>query len=118
MPYTFTDEQPIANQMNYYRLELGSQGYSTPLAISFIPLNDDGYNLRLDPGGTAVNIFFSNPGKDISEAAVMRAMELSAESYCPAQAMLAKAFPMTLKYYLYEGETIESASLMMEGSLS
>ena len=57
-------------------------------------------------------------GKDISDKAVMRAMELSAESYCPAQAMLIKAFPMTLKFYLYEGESIESASLMMEGALS
>ena len=57
-------------------------------------------------------------GKDISEKAVMRAMELSADSYCPAQAMLAKAFPMTLKYFIYEGEEVESASLMMEGSLN
>jgi putative redox protein len=56
-------------------------------------------------------------GKDISEEAVKRAMELSADSYCPAQAMLAKAFPMTLQYYLYEGENVESATLVVQGSL-
>ena len=54
-------------------------------------------------------------GKDIGENAVTRAMELSADSYCPAQAMLIKAFPMTLKYFIYEGEKIESATLVTEG---
>jgi putative redox protein len=37
-------------------------------------------------------------GKDISETAVLRAIELSVEKYCPAQAMLSKAFPMRLIY--------------------
>jgi putative redox protein len=55
-------------------------------------------------------------GKEIAENAVTRAMELSAESYCPAQAMLGKAFPMTLKYFIYEGEKIESAPLVIEGT--
>jgi putative redox protein len=40
-------------------------------------------------------------GKDVDEKAVVRAMELSATRYCPAQAMLAKVFPMELKYYIY-----------------
>jgi hypothetical protein len=45
-------------------------------------------------------------------------MELSADAYCPAQAMLAKAFPMTLKYFIYEGETIEPDTLVTEGLFS
>ena len=56
-------------------------------------------------------------GKDISENAVTRAMELSAESYCPAQAMLSKIMPIGLKYFIYEGENLENAELVFEGQL-
>lgn len=41
-------------------------------------------------------------GHNIAEAAVTRAIELSATKYCPAQAMLAKAFPIDLVYEIYE----------------
>ena len=41
-------------------------------------------------------------GKNIDEAALTRAIELSAVKYCPAQAMLANAFPMELRYEIYE----------------
>jgi putative redox protein len=41
-------------------------------------------------------------GKDIDEAAVTRAIELSATKYCPAQAMLEKVFPIELRYEIYE----------------
>ena len=50
-------------------------------------------------------------GADISEKAVVRAIELSATRYCPAQAMLAKVFPMALKYFIYD----ESGDLVMSG---
>jgi putative redox protein len=47
-------------------------------------------------------------GKDVDEAAVLRAIELSAERYCPAQAMLGKAFPMQLVYKIFDedGKTL------------
>jgi putative redox protein len=41
-------------------------------------------------------------GKEIDEKAVVRAIELSATRYCPAQSMLAKVFPMELKYFIYD----------------
>lgn len=41
-------------------------------------------------------------GQGIDGVALVRAMELSATRYCPAQAMLAKAMPIELKYYIYE----------------
>lgn len=50
-------------------------------------------------------------GKDISETAVLRAIELSAEKYCPAQAMLSKAFPMRLIYKILD----EDGTLVREG---
>ena len=54
-------------------------------------------------------------GKDISENAVTRSLELSADTYCPAQAMLGKVIPLHLKYFIYEGETLENAQLIQEG---
>ncbi|NQS91415.1 MAG: OsmC family protein, partial [Chloroflexi bacterium] len=56
-------------------------------------------------------------GKEISESALTRAMELSADSYCPAQAMLGKIIPLGLKYFIYEGEKIDPATLVSEGQL-
>ena len=56
-------------------------------------------------------------GKEISESAVTRAMELSADSYCPAQAMLGKIIPLGLRYYIYEGEKIDPTALVSEGQL-
>lgn len=43
-------------------------------------------------------------GHNIAEAAVTRAIELSATKYCPAQTMLAKVFPIELVYEIYEGK--------------
>lgn len=51
-------------------------------------------------------------GLDVDEAAVLRAIELSAEKYCPAQAMLVKAFPIRLIYKIFDGE---SKALVKEG---
>ena len=47
-------------------------------------------------------------GKNIDENALLRAIELSAEKYCPAQAMLSKAFPMQLVYKIFDddGKTV------------
>jgi len=51
---------------------------------------------------TSALITYIVTGKDIEEAAVLRAIELSATRYCPAQFMLAQAFPMILNYEVYE----------------
>ncbi len=56
-------------------------------------------------------------GKDLQENALTRAMELSADAYCPAQAMLGKIMPLELKYFIYEGEVLDSAKLVLEGKL-
>jgi len=45
-------------------------------------------------------------GEGLDEAALVRAIELSALKYCPAQAMLGKAFPMELRYQIYEGDAL------------
>lgn len=44
-------------------------------------------------------------GRGVDELAVLRAIELSAEKYCPAQAMLSRAFPMQLVYKILDEDT-------------
>ena len=51
---------------------------------------------------TSAVIRYVITGRNIDEAALMRAIELSAVKYCPAQAMLANAFPIELRYEIYE----------------
>jgi putative redox protein len=52
-------------------------------------------------------------GYAIEEAAVMRAIELSASKYCPAYAMLSKVFPIELHYRIYDA----TGNLVSEGQL-
>jgi putative redox protein len=61
---------------------------------------------------TAATIEYHVSGKDINEKAVVRAIELSATRYCPAQSMLADVFPMTLKYFIYNQA---SSQLLIHG---
>lgn len=51
---------------------------------------------------TEATIEYHVSGENVQEEAVVRAIELSATRYCPAQAMLAQVFPIKLKYFLYE----------------
>lgn len=51
-------------------------------------------------------------GKNVEKAALLRAIELSAEKYCPAQAMLGKAFPMQLKYQIFDDD---GSAMVSEG---
>ena len=66
---------------------------------------------------TSAVIEYHVAGKVIAENAVTRAMELSADAYCPAQAMIGKIIPITLKYFIYEGEKFSDAKLVIEGQL-
>jgi putative redox protein len=54
-------------------------------------------------------------GHDLDETAVVRAIELSATRYCPAQAMLEKVFPIELHYHIYEDEGNGQQSLVSSG---
>ena len=64
---------------------------------------------------TSATIEYHVTGNDVDEKAVIRAIELSAVRYCPAQAMLAKAFPMELKYFIYSlaGELFTSGDVVI-----
>jgi hypothetical protein len=53
-------------------------------------------------------------GHNVDEKAVLRAIELTAENYCPAQAMLGKVMPIDLRYQIFEDEAGEK-KLVKEG---
>ena len=54
-------------------------------------------------------------GHAVDEAAVLRAIELTATKYCPAQAMLGKVVPMELVYEIYEDEGTGKTRLAKRG---
>jgi len=66
---------------------------------------------------TSARITYVIRGAQISESAVQRAIELSAAHYCPAQTMLAKAFPMELKYEIYESAGSAENRLVAAGKV-
>jgi putative redox protein len=67
---------------------------------------------------TSAVIEYHITGNDIDENAVVRSIELSAERYCPAQAMFANVFPMKMKYTLYEDEGNNLQKIVKSGEYS
>ena len=55
---------------------------------------------------TEVVIDYEITGNDVDDAAVIRAIELSAVRYCPVQNMLDKVVPIKLKYTIFEGDGV------------
>ncbi len=54
-------------------------------------------------------------GRDIDPTAVLRALELSATRYCPAQAMFSQLFPINLRYSIYEDQEDGGQKLVVSG---
>lgn len=53
---------------------------------------------------TSAVIEYLVTGAEVDEAALVRAIALSAEKYCPAQAMFSKVFPMRLTYKILDND--------------
>ena len=51
---------------------------------------------------TEAEIEYLISGRSVDEAALLRAIELSALRYCPAQAMLSQVMPIRLTYRIFE----------------
>jgi len=64
---------------------------------------------------TSALITYLVTGKNVEESSVLRAIELSATKYCPAQFMLAQVFPMDLHYEIYEDEGSGNRRLTSQG---
>jgi putative redox protein len=64
---------------------------------------------------TSAVLEYQVSGHVLDEAAILRAIELSATRYCPAQAMFRSVFPMTLKYTIFEDEGENQRRLVKQG---
>ncbi len=58
--YNYTDHNPIKNSLNYYRLELGNNGYSQVVSVEVIDIAATGFQVRPNPATTQVEILFDN----------------------------------------------------------
>jgi putative redox protein len=67
---------------------------------------------------TEATIEYIVTGHDVNEDAVVRSIELSAERYCPAQAMLGKIMPIELIYHLFEDQGEGERKLVKSGVYS
>jgi len=63
---------------------------------------------------TSATIEYLVTGHDVDENAVRRAIELTSERYCPAQAMLGQVMPIDLHYQIFEDGDAEK-KLVAEG---
>jgi len=65
---------------------------------------------------TSASITYVVTGHAVEEAAVLRAIELAATKYCPAQFMFAEMMPIDLHYEIYENEDDGNNRLVHQGS--
>lgn len=61
--YSFTDEMPVKNAINYYRLELGGNGNSAIVSIEITVTEVGEYQVRPHPITTDATIYFTNDSK-------------------------------------------------------
>ena len=64
---------------------------------------------------TSAVIKYIFTGNDIEELAVLRALELSATKYCPAQFMFGQLFPIELQYDVYKDVGGDVKQLVYQG---
>lgn len=64
---------------------------------------------------TRGELIYEVTGHALDETAVLRAIELSVQKYCPVHAMLSQAFPITQRYVVYEDEENGRRRVVAEG---
>lgn len=62
--YTFSHTNPISNAKNYYRINLGTNGISEILSITFVKVEEDGYALFPMPVEPSSKLYFSNDNNE------------------------------------------------------
>jgi len=62
--YEFTDTLPLINRINYYRLELGYYGFSSPRTVEITRYNDQGFLLAPNPFSDFTRLAFENETGD------------------------------------------------------
>ena len=65
---------------------------------------------------TAAEIEYFVTGKGVQEKALRRAIELSANRYCPAQAMFSQIIPIAIKYHIFEENGDGKKDMVVSGT--
>ena len=65
-PYRFVHEDPAPNQVNYYKLLLGGQGYTTPLLFTFYQTGKDGFTFFPNPSTDNIQLYISDDFQNTS----------------------------------------------------
>ena len=65
---------------------------------------------------TRAEIEYQVTGRAIDESALVRAIELSIQKYCPVHAMLSQAFPVSQRYVIFEDEGNGARHVVAEGN--
>lgn len=58
--YDFTDNDPLFNAINYYKLDLGGEGFSQTISIELLKISDKGYVITPHPVENVSKIHFKN----------------------------------------------------------
>jgi putative redox protein len=66
---------------------------------------------------TQAEIEYFITGNQVQEEAVLRAIELSATRYCPAQVMFSRVFPIELRYHIFEGTNDQGTKPIKSGAV-
>lgn len=59
-PYDFTDSSPVKNKVNYYKLQLGQEGFTSVISIEIIEIGKNGNQVRPNPAKDNARIYFAN----------------------------------------------------------
>jgi hypothetical protein len=68
--YSFSHTNPISNAKNYYRINLGTNGISEVLSITFVKVEENGYALFPMPLESGSKIYFSNDNNETVAIAI------------------------------------------------
>jgi len=63
-PYSFLHVNPAPNTLNYYKLKLGSQGFTTPLELMFYKTGNKGFTFFPNPSTEYINLYVSEDNQD------------------------------------------------------
>ena len=58
--YSFTHNNPISNKLNYYRLELGTNGDSQTISTFYVNLSAESHLIIPNPVKTKTTVYFRN----------------------------------------------------------
>ena len=72
--YSFTDESPQQNGVNYYQLALGTTGKSITVSIKLIDITSTGYQIRPHPLNGSGYIYFDNTGSATHQLTIYNAV--------------------------------------------